>query len=124
MTDRPGPQSRYDPHVGYRVNVHTLAATCVHPYRVGVAPAAYASARAPLPEVAPPTPAPLPIHLELPADVVDLEGWFVATLRACPPEGMASALARAEATAAARFTARDVVAAMRRVLSVELTRRA
>jgi hypothetical protein len=123
VSDRPGGESRYDPQAGFRVNLHTLSATCVHPFRVGLPAARYASDAAPLPEVTPPTPAPEPIHLELPADVADLEGWFVATLRACDNDAMASTLGRAEATAAARFPARDVVAALRRVLSVELARR-
>jgi hypothetical protein len=123
VSDRPGPDSRYDPQAGFRVNLHTLSATCVHPFRVGLPPARYASDHAPLPATTPPTPAPEPVHLELPDDVADLEGWFVATLRACDIDAMASALTRAEATAATRFPARDVVAALRRVLSVELARR-
>ncbi|WP_249713845.1 hypothetical protein [Rhizomonospora bruguierae] len=123
VSDRPGPDSRYDPHAGYRINVHTGAPTCVHPFRVGLPPARYASDAVPLPQVAPPTPVPAPVHLELPADVADLEGWLVATLRDADLDRMASALARAEATAAVRFDPRHVVAAMRRVLSVELARR-
>jgi len=61
--------------------------------------------------------------LELPEDWDDLEAWFIATLRVVPVDGMASALRAAEATAAERFPARDVVSAMRRVLSVELAHR-
>jgi hypothetical protein len=59
----------------------------------------------------------------LPADPADLEAWFIATLRVVPVDAMASALADAEATASGRFPPREVVAAMRRVLSVELARR-
>ena len=49
--------------------------------------------------------------------------WFIATLRVVPVGAMAPALRQAEATASGRFPARDVVAAMRRVLSVELAHR-
>ena len=124
VTDRPGPDSQYDPLAGYRVNRYTLAATCVHPFRVGLPAARYASDDTPLPVAAPPTPAPEPVHLQLPTDVADLEGWFVATLRTCDMDTMASALEHAEATASARFDPRQIVAALRRVLSVELARRA
>ncbi len=122
VSDRPGPQSRYDPQFGYRVNTATLAPVCVHPFRVGLPAGAYASAREQIPAIAEQPPVPSPVHLDLPADLVDLEGWFVATLRVTAPDRMASALRRAEATAAERFPASDVVAALRRVLSVELAR--
>jgi hypothetical protein len=58
--------------------------------------------------------------LELPADVADLEGWIIAVLRAAGPARLAPALAAAEALALERFPARDVVKAMRRVLTVDL----
>jgi hypothetical protein len=122
VSDRPGPDSRYDPQVGYRVNAVTGAAVCVHPYRVGLPVGRYASAADPIPEFPVEPPAPAPVHLELPEDLADLEAWFIATLRVVHVDAMAPALRRAEAIAARRFPARDVVAAMRRVLSVELAR--
>jgi len=122
VSDRPGPDSRYDPAVGHRVNSHTLSAVCVHPYRVGLPVGRYASDGEPVPEFPAQPPAPAPVHLELPNDATDLEAWFIATLRVVHPDAMASALWTAEAIASQRFPARDVVAAMRRVLSVELAR--
>jgi hypothetical protein len=122
VSDRPGPDSRYDPQVGYRVNTATLAPTCVHPYRVGLPVGRYASSREPVPAFPAQPPVPAPVHLELPEDLADLEAWFVATLRVVHPDAMASALRRAEATALDRFPAREVITAMRRVLSVELAR--
>ncbi|GIJ50045.1 hypothetical protein Val02_69310 [Virgisporangium aliadipatigenens] len=121
VTDRPGRDSRYEPTAGYRVNAVTAAPTCVHPYRVGLMPGAYASTNAPLPQASPP-PAPEPAHLELPTDADDLEGWCIAMLRVVEPEEMASALARAEATAVTRFPARQVVAVLRKVWASELAR--
>ncbi|NJC66043.1 hypothetical protein HC028_16250 [Planosporangium flavigriseum] len=121
VSDRPGPDSRYEPEIGYRVNVHTLTPVCVHPYRVGLPVGPYASAGKPVPPITQQPPAPSSAHLELPEDATDLEGWLIATLRTADADAMASALRRAEAIAARRFPARDVVAAMRRVLSVELT---
>jgi hypothetical protein len=121
VTDRPGPDSRYDPSRGYRIEVRSGTAVCVHPYRVGLPPGAYASAGQPLPAPTLTAPAPSPVALQLPVDVVDLEGWLIAVLRTSDPARMATALNRAEATASARFTSREVVTAMRRVLAHELT---
>jgi hypothetical protein len=122
VTDRPGPDSRYDPAAGYRINVHTGAPTCVHPYRVGLPPAAYASAGVPAPQVLDEPPAPTPAALVMPDDVTDLEGWLVAVVRAASPDRMHGALATAETEAVGRFPTKTVVTAMRRVLSVELAR--
>lgn len=122
VTDRPGPDSQYDPAAGYRVNRRTGAPTCVHPYRVGLPPGAYASARAPVPEALEEPPAPTPEALVLPDDVTDLEGWLIARVRAAGPDRMHRALAAAETEAVARFPTRTVVATMRQVMSVELAR--
>jgi hypothetical protein len=120
VVDRPGPDNRYDQERGWRINVHSGKPTCVHPFRVGLPPALYASEGVPVPEIPQQQPAPSPVQLELPDDVTDLEGWLIANLRVVEPHRMASALRRAEATAAERFAGKDIVAAMRRVLSYEL----
>ncbi|MEH0929718.1 hypothetical protein [Micromonospora sp. CPCC 205558] len=70
-----------------------------------------------------PRPAPTAAALELPADLVDLEGWLVAVLRQAPADGIFAAVARAERIAAEQFGAKKTVAALRRVLSVELANR-
>lgn len=121
VTDRPGPDSRYEPTAGYRVNVTTGAPTCVHPFRVSLPVGAYASASHPLPATAPP-PVPVTAHLELPAAEEDLEGWCIAMLRVVEPEAMASALAYAETIACTRFPPRRVVAVLRKVWASELAR--
>jgi hypothetical protein len=51
-----------------------------------------------------------------------LEGWLVAILRSVPPERMFGAVARAEREAGGRFPPRDVVEALRRMMSREPTR--
>jgi hypothetical protein len=122
VTDRPGPDSQYDPAAGYRLNRHTGVPTCVHPYRVGLPPGAYASAGVSVPPAREKPPAPTPAALVLPDDVTDLEGWLIAVVRAAGPDRMHRALAAAETDAVARFPTRTVVTAMRRVLSVELAR--
>ena len=43
VSDRPGPTSRYDRDLDYRVDVTTGVPVCVHPYRVGLPPGAYCS---------------------------------------------------------------------------------
>ncbi|WP_230687203.1 hypothetical protein [Catellatospora vulcania] len=117
---RPGPDSRYEPATGWRVDLSTRAPTCVHPYRVGLPPGAYASAGAPLPPRRPLPPDPR--DLALPDDPTLLEAWFVAVLRSTEPERMRAALAQAEQVAGERFPGRTVVAAVRRVMSTELAR--
>lgn len=123
VVDRPGVENRYDSDHGWRANVVTGAPTCVHPYRVGLPPALYVSAGVPLPPITTPAPVPTPADLELPVDPTLLEAWLIAVLRCASPERMASALFEAEAIASERFSSRDVVEAMRRVMSHELTER-
>ncbi|GAA3292741.1 hypothetical protein Dvina_35310 [Dactylosporangium vinaceum] len=113
---RPGPAIPYSPEHGHRVAAGTGAPTCVHPYRVGVPPAPYASAGAPLPAADTPAPPVRPADLELPADPTLLEAWLIAVLRAAPPALLARTLHRAEAAALERFHPADVTAALRRAL--------
>jgi hypothetical protein len=122
VSDRPGPQSQCNRELGFRVEQATLTPVCVHPFRVGLPVGRYASEHQPVPAILQQPPAPAPVHLELPVDLADLEGWFIAHLRVVEPDRMASALRKAEATAVSRFPAREVLAVMRRVLSVELAR--
>lgn len=122
VADRPGPRHPYDAGRGYRVSAATGTPTCVHPYRVGVPPAAYASGGLPLPSADAPPPRPAPADLALPADPSLLEAWLVAVARSAPPAALGAALRRAETRALERFPAAHVVAALRRVLSVELAR--
>lgn len=118
VVDRPA-QGRYDPAAGYRIDAVSGAAVCVHPYRVGLAPGRYASGGEPV-QIPAAMPVPTAAHLELPEDPADLEAWLVATLRVAPASAMAAALEQAEAVAGRRFPSAVVVAALRRVLSVEL----
>lgn len=119
VVDRPG-SSRYDPRIGHRVDTTTGAPVCVHPYRVGLPPGSYASTGAPVPTIPVERPAPARHALDLPDDAIDLEGWLIAVVRAAGPDQITEALAAAEAVAVRRFTTTEVVAALRRVLSVEL----
>ncbi|MEU7867012.1 hypothetical protein [Dactylosporangium sp. NPDC049140] len=116
VTDRPGPAVPYDSGRGYRVHAATGTPTCVHPYRVGVPPARYASAAAALPPVGAPPPPIADEDLELPADATLLEAWLIAVVRAAPPAALAVALRRAEILARQRFTPAEIVVALRRVL--------
>lgn len=121
VVDRPGPEFAYRPDVGWRATDAGVA-VCVHPFRVGLPAGRYASAGEPVPDHAP-RPAPTSAALELPVDVMDLEGWLVAVLRDAPAEQIFTAVARAERLAAERFGAKQTVKALRRVLSVELANR-
>ncbi|MEV6348362.1 hypothetical protein [Actinoplanes sp. NPDC051851] len=118
---RPGPQYPYHPDLGWRADPDGVP-VCVHPYRVGMPVGEYKSAGTPVPDLDSPAPAPTPEALELPERLEDLEGWLVAMLRSVPQERMFGAVARAEREAGTRFASRDVVKAMRKVMSRELTR--
>lgn len=122
VTDRPGAGSRYDPDLGYRVETATDTAVCVHPYRVGLPVGTYCSTGMPMPAATEEPPAPTREALELPTEVTDLEGWIIAVLRAAGPDRITQALDAAETVAGERFGEREVVTAMRRVLTVELAR--
>lgn len=124
VVERPSREIVYDREVGWRVD-RAGVAVCVHPYRVGLPPGRYASAGDPLPALSDVSelPQPSPAALELPEQLVDLEGWLVATLRVVEPERIFGAVARAEREAAGRFPSKEVVTALRRVLGRELARR-
>lgn len=113
--------------------------TCVHPFRVGLPPGAYASAGEPLPSLCEPAEQgrqpiggldwpgvprevfiPTDEQLVLPEDAEDLEAWLIAMLRTAGHNEMASALDQAEAIASQRFSGEQIVTALRRVLAYEL----
>lgn len=123
VSDRPGPDTRYNRDLDYRVDVTTGVPVCVHPYRVGLPPGAYYSEAAPVPAVPDEPPAPTRDALDLPVDVTNLEAWIIAVLRTAGPSRIHQAISAAETLAAERFAEAEVVAAMRRVLTVELARR-
>lgn len=123
VVDGPGPGFRFDPAAGHRVAVETGIPVCVHPFRVGLAPGAYASADVPVRSIQDGVLfAPSEGQLALPADADDLEAWLIAILRTAEPDQMASALDQAETIAAERFTGGEIVDALRRVLAHELPR--
>lgn len=122
VSDRPGGTSRYDRELGYRVDVVSGVPVCVHPYRVGLPAGAYCSAGVPVPAVPEEPPAPTRHALDLPDDATNLEAWIIAVVRAAGPDRIREALDAAETLASERFDERDVVTAMRRVLTVELVR--
>ncbi|MEV5573962.1 hypothetical protein AB0L06_28325 [Spirillospora sp. NPDC052269] len=134
VVGKPGARYNFDRERGYRVDTATGHPVCVHPFRVGLEPAPYASAADGRPDPADPLdPAqatrppsaprdvffPAPEQLELPESVDDLEGWLVAMLRTAPDDAMASALDQAETIAAHRFTTEQIVEALRRALATE-----
>ena len=97
---------------------------CVHPYRVGMPPGAYASQGAPLPDLTALelVPAPPPEALVLPDSLDDLGAWMVAHLRTADDRQIFAVVARLERVAVERFAPGEVVAVLRRVLSVEMAR--
>lgn len=121
VVDCPSARYRFDRERGYRVDVETGVAVCVHPFRVGLAPGAYASAGVAMrPVEAGVVFTPSVDQLVLPEQVEDLEAWLIAMLRSAEPTAMASALEQAEAIAAQRFSSEEIVGALRRILAHEL----
>ena len=123
VVEGPAPRYRFDRLIGWRVDEHSGVGVCVHPYRIGLPSGRYASADQPLPADPSPEPHPSAAALRLPEDLTDLEGWLVAVLRVVHADQLGAAVEQAEATAAARFPAKQVTAALRQVLSRELARR-
>jgi hypothetical protein len=123
VVDQPDRRYRFDPRVGHRVDAETGVAVCVHPFRVGLAPGAYASAGVAVRSVAEGAMfTPSADQLALPHDADDLEAWLIAMLRTAEPDQMASALDHAETLASERFSPDKIVNALRRVLAHELPR--
>lgn len=120
VIDRPSADSPYDADRDCRVNVHTGAPTCVHPFRVGLPVGAYASEGVPVPGGASAPSVPSAAALELPELEVDLEAWLVARIAVAETGAAAAAIGEAEAAAGQRFPGPVVVAALRRVLSHHL----
>ena len=123
VVDQPGRRYGYDRAVGWRVDQETGTAVCVHPFRVGVPAGRYASAGVVMPDDGAAMPAVAAAALELPAEVTDLEGWLVATLRVADPRRLFTVVREAETVALQRFAPDAVTEALRRVLSVELVDR-
>lgn len=119
VTDKPGRDYPYDRAAGYRVGPDGTP-VCVHPFRVGVPAGRYRSAGTVLPREPAAAPAVAQQALQVPDCLDDLEGWLAAMLRTAAPHQMAGTLFRIERLAARRFDPRDVVTALRRVMSIEL----
>ncbi|MGI5242644.1 hypothetical protein [Dactylosporangium sp. CA-139066] len=113
VAERPGREHPYDSARGYRVHAATGTPTCVHPYRVGVPPAAYRSGGVPLPTGEQPAPPP-PADPPLPDDPTLLEAWLIALVRTAPPATLGATLRRAEAAALERFAPDEILKALRR----------
>ncbi|MCC9309502.1 hypothetical protein LN042_20875 [Kitasatospora sp. RB6PN24] len=140
---RPAKDAPFDPATGFRYTAAGIP-VCVHPYKVGLPAARYASRRLPVPDRAarppaprppllrpdapPPRRTPAPLPAEPDDDAVILAGdrplvpeELLVLLRdrlgQADPELFAEAVAEAELTACHSFPAEAVVAAMRQVLS-------
>ncbi|MFC4337583.1 hypothetical protein [Salininema proteolyticum] len=121
MSNKPGPDSQFDKAADCRLNTTTGAPTCVHPYRVGLPAASYASQNLPIPDITVVRDddlAPTSTALALSAEDDDLEGWLVAHLTV--NGASAQTIEMAETLAGERFPADRVVEALRQVLSYRL----
>ncbi|WP_019870408.1 hypothetical protein [Salinispora oceanensis] len=119
---RPATELAFNRQLGWRATPSGTP-VCVHPYRVGMPPGAYASAGEPVPDLAnlqvfePPEEA-----LVLPDSLDDLSAWMVAQLRTTDSDRIFSTVAQLERAAGERFAPGEVVKILRRVLSAEMAR--
>lgn len=108
---KPGRESAYAREHGYRIGRECGTPVCVHPDKVGMPAAAYASAAAPLPGADGPADPP-----PLPGEASGLEEWLVGYLRTADEAVFEQTLHRAQECASDRFPPPVVTAALRSVL--------
>ncbi|MYX61758.1 hypothetical protein GTZ89_40565 [Streptomyces sp. SID8382] len=102
---RPSRDCPFDPATGHRFTAAGVP-VCVHPERVGLPAAEYATAGLPLPwETTPP------------ADPTEVPVWVRAALDAAPPDACGEVIERAAEILRAADPALDVVAVLRAALN-------
>ncbi|WP_203675007.1 hypothetical protein [Streptomyces sp. SID13666] len=101
---KPSRDCPFDPESGNRYTAAGVA-VCVHPDRVGLPAAPYATDRLVLPWEVPP-----------PADAGEVREWLRAALTAAPPDAFAAVIAQASQILRASDPDLDVTAALRSAL--------
>ncbi|MGW9067830.1 hypothetical protein ACWGQT_00060 [Streptomyces yangpuensis] len=102
---RPSRDAPFDPKTGWRFTAQKVP-VCVHPDRVGLPAAAYATDALPLPWQTPP-----------PQDPEEINAWLRAALTSAPPHAVPEVLDRASALLREHHPGVDVTAALRAVLA-------
>lgn len=101
----PSAEAPFDPATGSRLTSLGVP-VCVHPDRVGLPPAPYASGDVPLPWLAPP-----------PANADGVREWLRAAVTAAPPDALEDVIAQAVKILRADDPDLDVTAALRAALA-------
>lgn len=101
---RPSADAPFDRETGWRFTAAGVP-VCVHPDRVGLPAAAYATDGVPLPWLAPP-----------PAAADGVREWLRAAVTAAPPEALDGVLVQAAEILRANIPGVDVTAALRAAL--------
>ncbi|MFD1657021.1 hypothetical protein ACFSL4_01905 [Streptomyces caeni] len=102
---RPSRDCPFDPATGHRFTAAGVP-VCVHPERVGLPAAPYASEGLPLPWEIPP-----------PAEAGEVPAWVRAVLDTAPPEACAGVLQQATQILLASDPTTDVTAVLRAALN-------
>lgn len=102
---RPSRESAFDPDTGHRFTEAGVP-VCVHPERVGLPAAAYATAGLPLPWETPP-----------PATLDEVVVWMRTALTAAPPDACAGVIDQAMGILLASDPTMDVTAVLRAALN-------
>ena len=104
VVPRPSAACPFDPATGLR-STEGGVPVCVHPERVGLPPAAYATGAVPLPWLVPP-----------PAAADGVREWLRAAITAAPPDALPQVIAQATMILRAGDPELDVTAALRAAL--------
>ncbi|AEW99200.1 hypothetical protein SCATT_p10070 (plasmid) [Streptantibioticus cattleyicolor NRRL 8057 = DSM 46488] len=104
VVSKPSRDCPFDPATGYRFTALGVP-VCVHPERVGLPPAPYASGGVPLPWQTPP-----------PASAADVPAWVRTAVAAAPPEACTEVIEQATKLLLAADPGTDVVAVLRAAL--------
>ncbi|MDT3398562.1 hypothetical protein RKE29_18235 [Streptomyces sp. B1866] len=105
VVERPSRECPFDAETGFRFTAGGVP-VCVHPERVGLPAAPYATEGLPLPWLAPP-----------PSERAGFVGWFRAALTAAPPDACSQVIEQAAAFLRAEDPQVDVAAMLREALS-------
>ncbi|MCG0062216.1 hypothetical protein L0F81_02755 [Streptomyces tricolor] len=104
VADRPSRDCPFDPATGHRVTAAGIP-VCVHPERVGLPAAPYATDSLPLPWETPP-----------PVEADEVPAWVRAALDAAPPEVCDDVIRQATELLLASDPATDITAVLRAAL--------
>ncbi|MCX4799654.1 hypothetical protein OG497_38005 [Streptomyces sp. NBC_01242] len=105
VAPRPSRECPFDPATGWRFTAEKVP-VCVHPDRVGLPAAPYASQALPL-----------PWQTDPPGELSEVAGWLRSAVTSAPPHAVSEVIERASAQLRGLHPGVDVTAALRAALA-------